>query len=179
MLSIIRVAAALLKLKPAVNVEAFPAVSGQVLHNGEPISNFKLRRGYIYIGSNNEEPVWDETHTDAQGHFNFAEIIIQSKNPNMPYSTNRFAQLIDIQDPRYPEYKDVYLWRTTSPGINHIPLLAERLATLNCDLNSNEVSHQMIDEKYEGAIRHEVHSICRWPALEANEIKKRALYGEW
>ncbi|QLE87147.1 carboxypeptidase regulatory-like domain-containing protein [Shewanella sp. Scap07] len=163
----------------AVDVAVFPSVSGRVLNNGEPISNFKLRRGYLYLGTEEEQPVWDEAYTDEQGNFQFPELIIQSKLPNIPFGRTIIAQLIDIQDTRYPEYKDTYLWWAKSKGVNHISHFVERLAALNCDLNDEEVPHQIINEKYEGAIRYEVKSICRWPELEAIEVEKREKYGEW
>lgn len=63
----------------AVDVAVFPSVSGRVLNNGEPISNFKLRRGYLYLGTEEEQPVWDEAYTDEQGNFQFQSL---SFSPN-------------------------------------------------------------------------------------------------
>ncbi len=161
----------------AVDVEVFPAVSGRVTLHGKPLAGLKLRRGYLYV-SVTEEGVWDKTVTDESGQFSFPEIKIQSKHPTHAFSTNIIQQVIQVHDDKYPEYNEIYLWSTNSTGIKHNKFFIQRLSQLNCDLSDEVIYHQIIDEQYKGAIRFEIDSICRWPSLEALEIKKREKYGE-
>ncbi|ARD23734.1 DUF6795 domain-containing protein [Shewanella japonica] len=165
--------------KKAVDVEVFPAVSGKITLNGKPVEGLKLRRGYLYINVM-EDGVYDYTTTGSNGEFSFPEIVIQSTHPNGLFSTNIISQIIRVEDDRYEEYQDPYIWATKSRGIKHSPYFQERLASLNCELTEEEMVHHVINDSYEqGVVRYEIDSICRWPELEKIEVEKRKIHGKY
>jgi hypothetical protein len=156
-----------------VDVEVFPEVTGSLTLQGKPLAEIKLKRGYQYSGVM-EEIEWDYTTTDDKGKFYFPEIIHRTSHPNKPFAETRVAQLIQVAE---GEYVDSYLWSSVSKGENHVSYLAERLAQLHCNLASEAIRQEIIDEqRSNGVSRYKVFSICRWPKLEALEVEKRKKY---
>ncbi|MCE9687452.1 DUF4198 domain-containing protein [Shewanella sp. AS16] len=165
--------------KKSVDVEVFPEVSGRITHQGQAVAGLKLKRGYNYVDAM-DETAWDYTVTDDEGRFTFPELTMKSKHPNRLFVENRIIQMIKLDDGRYKEYEDAFIWGAKSRGVKHIAYFVDRLARLNCDLVEPEMVHQIIDEEFpDGSVRYEVQSICRWPELEAIEVEKRKKYGEW
>jgi hypothetical protein len=105
---------------------------------------------------------------------------MKSKRPNSLFAENRIIQMIQLDDDRYQKYAEVFIWGAKSVGVKHISYFIERLSMLNCDLESTEMVHEIIDEEFpSGNVRYDIRSICRWPELEAIEVEKRKVYGEW
>ncbi len=164
--------------KKSVDVEVFPAVSGRITNQGEALAGVKLKRGYYYV-DDMDDWAMDYTVTDSDGRFVFPELTMKSKHPNSLFPSIIILQMIKLDDDRYQEYEEAFIWGAKSVGVKHIPLFVERLAMLNCDLVNPEIYHQMDDERFPPAvIRIETQSICRWPELEAIEVEKRKIYGE-
>ncbi|MDO6774129.1 hypothetical protein Q4591_02085 [Shewanella sp. 3_MG-2023] len=156
-----------------VDVEAFPEVSGSLSHNGQPLAGIKLKRGYQYSGVM-EDRDWDYTTTDNEGKFSFPEIIHRTSHPHKPFANTNIAQVIAIAEGNFTDMK---LWHSITTGKKHIPLLAERLAQLYCDV-ANEVNrYEIIDEDYpSGVVRYQILSICRWPEMDRLEAEKHKKY---
>ena len=156
-----------------VDVEVFPEVIGSLTHEGKPLAGIKLKRGYKYSGVM-EEIEWDYTTTDDEGKFSFPEIIYSTNHPNKPFAETRVAQAIKVAE---GDYTDSFLWSSVTKGEKHIPLLAERLVQLNCDLSNEAINQEIIEEEISnGVSRLQVFSICRWPELEQLEVEKRKQY---
>ncbi len=165
--------------KKSVDVEVFPAVAGRITNQGEALAGLKLKRGYHYVSAM-DEMVWDYTVTDSEGRFTFPELTMKSKRPNSLFAENRIIQMIQLDDDRYQEYAEAFIWGAKSVGVKHISYFIERLSMLDCDLESPEMVHEIIDEEFpSGSVRYDIRSICRWPELEAIEVEKRKIYGEW
>ncbi len=160
------------KVFKTVNVEVFPAVNGQITHNGKPLKQAKLKRAYIYADVMKKE-AYDYAITDNEGRFSFPELTIESNHPSKPLATNTIAQAIVIDQDGYREYEDVYIWQAYSRGIKHIWYYQEMLGELNCELTDAEEAIEVYDTEFpEGAVYYTIYSICRWPERLAKEQKK-------
>lgn len=162
-------------------VEVFPAVSGQLTLEGKPLQNVRIRRAYEYIDIMDEEKA-DYTTTDAEGRFHFPALTMRTSHPNKLFTVTIVWQGIQIDDPNYPKYSDVFLWHAHSTGIKHNPYYVEMLNTLNCDLSNEVKMLNIVNPKYpEGSISYTIDSICRWPEQAKIEEQKQSdleQYGE-
>lgn len=152
-------------------VEVFPAVSGQLTYNNQPLKNVRIKRSYNYIDVMKKDKD-DYTTTDEDGYFSFPEIIMNNAPTYNLAGVIIIWQAIVIDDSDYPEFSDSYLWYTNSRGIKHNPYFVDMLSKLDCKLENKEEELMIVNPKYpEGYVTYNIHSVCRWP--ERSEIEKR------
>ena len=152
-------------------IEVFPAVSGQLTYNNQPLKNVRIKRSYNYIDVMKKDKD-DYTTTDDYGYFTFPEVTMRSSHPNKLFSVNIIWQAIVIDDSDYQEFSDSYLWYANSIGVKHNPYFVDMLSKLDCKLENKEEELMIVNPKYpEGYVTYNIHSVCRWP--ERSEIEKR------
>ena len=149
-----QVTATMFGLFKKYDVHLSPEVHGIITNQGQPVKGVKVFRGLTY---GNDDELLDETLTDEDGRFSFAEKNIRSRKPGSMFDESRVRQMIDIdyQDKRY------LLWGTLMIGIEPNLALTKRLTQLNCDLNDTEEYYEFESIEYPHA-SHGVQSICRW-----------------
>ncbi|MCG3727384.1 DUF4198 domain-containing protein [Vibrio cincinnatiensis] len=154
-------------------VEVFPAVSGQLTYNNQPLKNVRIKRSYNYIDVMKKDKD-DYTTTDEDGYFSFPEIIMNNAPTYNLAGVIIIWQAIVIDDSDYPEFSDSYLWYTNSRGIKHVYYFKEMLSQLNCELTNSESMLQVIHAGFpSGVVSFNVYSVCRWPEREKIEKQKQ------
>lgn len=134
------------------DVELFPFVEGRVTQNGAPLKNATVIREATYDGAEVQETV-----TDQDGYFSFPEWVVSSRTPGKPLMEARLRQVIIVSH----ETKAFVLWYYVTGRIDGEKVIAEKLRTLHCELNDDEVDHHF--QKAENPnFTHNVSSICRW-----------------
>lgn len=136
------------------DVHLSPKVHGVITNKGEPVVGLKVFRGLTY---GDDKELIDETITDDEGHFSFAEKNIRSRKPGSMFDESRIRQVIAAK----AENKDYMLWYTQAIGIKPNKALTERLEKLHCELENPEVKVRFNSYEYPQA-GYLVHSICRW-----------------
>lgn len=135
------------------DVQLSPTVQGSVTLNGKPLAGIRVFRELDYDKSYN-----DETVSDQHGKFYFAEKNIKSRLPGNKFDQSRSRQVISLDY----QGKLFLLWYLNTSSIKPQRAVVQRLASLNCDLNNEELEHVFPNfEKPD--FPHSTFSICRWP----------------
>ena len=136
------------------DVHLSPEVHGVITNQGKPVAGLKVFRGLTY---GDDKEILDETLTDDEGRFNFAEKNIRSRKPGSMFDESRIRQVVFTKN----ENKDAMLWYTQAIGIEPNKALTERLQKLHCELTNSEEEFEFDSVEYPQA-GYLVHSICRW-----------------
>ncbi|GAA3584731.1 DUF4198 domain-containing protein [Marinobacter xestospongiae] len=134
------------------DVLLFPPVKGLLTLEGEPVADVEIIREATYDDVDSQT-----VNTDANGRFAFPEWITRSSTPGEPLAEARLRQVIAAK------YEGEYyvLWQYTTDRVDEEPVIAQRLANLDCDLADEETDHYFpIPDKPQ--FDHIVGSICRW-----------------
>ncbi len=76
-----------------IAVQVSPEIKGAVTLHGKPQANMRIKRGTLF----EDRWRWDSTHTDANGHFYFAEKVIKARP--VLYSPHSALQLTAVDYP--------------------------------------------------------------------------------
>lgn len=140
------------------DVLLFPAVEGSLNYQGKPLAGLEIIREATY-----DEVEATTVLTDSNGRFSFPEWLARSSTPGKPLVEARLRQVIAA---RY-EGEYFVLWQYTTDQTDRVPVIAELLKNLNCDLEHKEIDHYFaVPGKPD--LSHVVGSVCRWE--QASEI---------
>ncbi|WP_417502992.1 DUF6795 domain-containing protein [Marinobacter sp.] len=133
------------------DVHLSPEVHGSVRNNGVPLENVEVYRTLDY-----DIEYRDTILTDSNGQFSFPEKIIKSRRPGQLFDETRIRQIIGLvyEDEKY------LLWYLTD-DIGPYRAIAEKLATLNCDLSTPEEVVVFKNLEFP-SFNHAAATICRW-----------------
>lgn len=134
------------------DVQLFPPVQGRILLDGSALPGVTVIREATY-----DEAEIQETRTNHEGYFSFPAWTIKSRTPGKPLVEDRLRQVIIVnhQGSKY------VLWYYVTGRIDGEKVVAEKLQTLNCDLQNEEIDHHF--QKVENPdFTHNISSICRW-----------------
>jgi len=136
------------------DVHLSPAVQGKITLDGQPVAGVTVFRELDYDASYNDDAV-----TDAQGHFQFSEKNIKSRQPGnkLDQSTIRQVISVDYQGQTY------VLWYTSTPSIKPHATFQRLLTALHCELTSPEQKYSLPNAEYPD-FPHGVISICQLDA---------------
>lgn len=127
------------------DVLLFPAVEGSLNYQGKPLAGVEIIREATTV------------LTDSNGRFSFPEWLARSSTPGKPLVEAPLRQVIAA---RY-EGEYFVLWQYTTDQTDRVPVIAELLKNLNCDLEHKEIDHYFaVPGKPD--LSHVVGSVCRW-----------------
>ncbi len=133
----------------AYQVCLFSAISGTVTLHGKPLSHVTITRSANYWNKDNHT---DSTMTDANGHFHFAAMMVNSRHISRSMNPVIFEKLL-IQT----QGKEYVGWQTTRGDIQpNIELGRNKpIPELHCEL-SNKSSIKDVEAG------HPVSGVCSW-----------------
>ncbi|MAM00587.1 MAG: hypothetical protein CL583_19315 [Alteromonadaceae bacterium] len=129
-----------------------PEVQGRITLAGAPVEHVKVFRETTYDGHTLESVT-----TDGDGRFFFPVRTTRSSTPGKPFDEQRLRQVL------VAEYQgqDYLLWYYVTARLSGEVVINEKLRSLSCDLNDEEISHHftMVENP---DFTHNISSICRW-----------------
>lgn len=133
-------------------VHLSPEVKGHIVAGGKPLEGAEVYRELFY-----EEYYVDKAVTDPEGRFSFPQKIIRSRGPGKLFGETHITQVItvDYQGATY------LLWRTSTTNLITPQVLAEKLHSLYCKLETpEELQHFPARER--PSVTHNIRTVCRW-----------------
>lgn len=134
------------------DVHLCPEVKGSISIDGKPVAGLTIMREVIYDDAHVET-----VETDEDGSFYFPSLAVRSSTPGKAFDETRTRQVLvtEYQGEKY------VLWVYATDAIEEEPVIAEKLSTLDCDLNNEKTNHhfQIPDHP---SFTHNIISICRW-----------------
>lgn len=129
-----------------------PEVKGVISINGEPVAGLTIMREVIY-----DDPHVETVETEVDGSFYFPPLTVRSSTPGKAFDETRTRQVL------VTEYKGekYVLWVYATDAIEEEPVIAEKLANLNCDLSNEKIHHHFTIPDHP-SFTHNIISICRW-----------------
>ena len=146
------VSAGLFGLGKSYEVQLFPAVEGRVTKGGVPLAGASVVREATY-----DDAEIQQTLTDADGRFGFPAWTIRSRTPGKSLVEDRLRQVIVVEH----EGWKYLLWYYVTGRINGEQVVAEKLKSLECDLDDQELSYHF-PKAENPSFTHNIGSICRW-----------------
>lgn len=134
------------------DVLLFPRVEGSLSNHGKPLVDVEIIREATY-----DEVEATTVYTDSHGRFSFPEWVTRSSTPGKPLVEARLRQVIAA---RY-EGEYYVLWQYTTDQTDQVPVVAELLKNLDCDLENKEIDHYFAVQGKPN-LSHVVGSVCRW-----------------
>ncbi len=136
------------------DIEMSPDVEGRLTNNGEPVVGVAVTRSLDYSDGTSKV---DTTRTDSDGKFGFPAVTIQSGRPGSIFGVDTIHQFIETTH----QQSTVKLWGSRLSGIKMPTEYAEKLASLNCDLSSEEAWFSFPNRSNPNA-GFSASGICRW-----------------
>ncbi|WP_254795456.1 carboxypeptidase-like regulatory domain-containing protein [Arsukibacterium indicum] len=133
------------------DVHLSPPVRGIVTLDGKPVAGAQVMRELTY-----DSDFIDKTVTAADGSFSFPEKNIRSRKPGS-LQEMRTRQVISLQY----QNKPYLLWYLTTSSITPQQAIVQKLSSLQCDLNNEELE-QVFTNYEKPDFPHSTFSICRW-----------------
>ena len=143
-----------------IEVQVSPEIKGAVMLHGKPQANMQVKRGTFFEDSWS----WDSTYTDAEGHFYFAEKVIQARE--VLHERQVAVQLLAVDYPSKGN-EDLFFRIGASHNLK-TPSVALLTDGMLCELSADyEMSYLKLPE-FSDTYRHGFKSKCRF--LHAEKI---------
>lgn len=157
-----------------IAVQVSPEIKGAVMLHGKPQANMQVKRGTFFEDSWS----WDSTYTDAEGHFYFAEKVIQARE--VLHERQVAVQLLAVDYPSKGN-EDLFFRIGASHNLK-TPSVALLTDGMLCELSADyEMSYLKLPE-FSDTYRHGFKSKCRFlhaekiivsqAELDASELKR-------
>lgn len=134
------------------DVQLFPAASGRITRDGMPVPGIAVIREATY-----DDADVQKTLTDSNGRFSFPAWTVRSRTPGDPLVEDRLRQVIVVEQ----EESKYVLWYYVTGRLNGEQVVAEKLKSLECDLDDQELSYHF-PKAENPSFTHNIGSICRW-----------------
>ena len=143
-----------------IEVHVSPEIKGAVMLHGKPQANMQIKRGTFFEDSWS----WDSTRTDAEGHFYFAEKVIQARE--VLHERQVAVQLLAVDYPSKGN-EDLFFRIGASHNLK-TPSVALLTDGMLCELSADyEMSYLKLPE-FSDTYRHGFKSKCRF--LHADKV---------